>query len=101
MPGFASAFAAATRSRCGQFLSADLCFFTQKSNGQEASPTHSYVKLIQARTLYGAGMGFVSLSILAAVVKATAGLRWEEGGEMADALTEVDTDLGQIGHEFR
>jgi hypothetical protein len=40
-------------------------------------------------------MGFASLSILAAVVKATVGLRWEEDGEIADTLAEIDADLGQ------
>ena len=99
-PGFASAFTAAARSRCRQsnakFLSANISFFTRKSNGQEASPTPQlHEALNRARTLYGAGIGFASFSILTAVVKATVGLRWEEDSEMADALAEIDADLGQ------
>jgi hypothetical protein len=40
-------------------------------------------------------MGFSSLSILAAVVRATVGLRWEEEGDLALTLAEIDADLGQ------
>ena len=51
--------------------------------------------LTRARSLYGAGMGFASFGILASVVRATLGIRWEEDGEMADALAAIDADIGQ------
>lgn len=40
-------------------------------------------------------MGIASLDILAAVVTATIGLRWEIDGPMTDALAAVDTDISQ------
>jgi hypothetical protein len=40
-------------------------------------------------------MGFASLGILASVVRATLGIRWEEDGEMTNALAVIDTDIGQ------
>ena len=40
-------------------------------------------------------MGFAGLGILAAVVKATIGLRWEIDGPMADTLFAVDADISQ------
>ncbi|KAI0790645.1 hypothetical protein C8Q75DRAFT_95882 [Abortiporus biennis] len=51
--------------------------------------------LIQARSLYGVGMGFASLRCLTMIVGATVGLRWEEDGEMADTLAAVDADVSQ------
>jgi hypothetical protein len=40
-------------------------------------------------------MGFASLGILASIVRATVGIRWDEGGDMAEVLTEIDADIGQ------
>ena len=40
-------------------------------------------------------MGFDSIDVLCAVVRATSGLRWNEEGEMADILAAVDADISQ------
>lgn len=40
-------------------------------------------------------MGFASLGVLESVVRATIGLRWEEGGELSDILALVDADISQ------
>ncbi|KAF9236540.1 hypothetical protein BU15DRAFT_89074 [Melanogaster broomeanus] len=57
-------------------------------------PTQNNV-LARARSLYGAGMGFTSLSLLSSVVTATVGLRWEQEGSMADILAVIDADICQ------
>lgn len=53
--------------------------------------------LTRVRSLYGVGLGFASLSVLASVVYATIGLRWESlaDGVMADILAVIDADIGQ------
>ena len=51
--------------------------------------------LTRARSLYGAGLGFASLGLLSAIVRATIGLRWEDDGDMADILAVIDADIGQ------
>lgn len=51
--------------------------------------------LRRIRTLYGAGMGFASVSILAVIVKATIGLRWTAGSEMEGTLAAIDADISQ------
>jgi hypothetical protein len=40
-------------------------------------------------------MGFESLSVLAMIVKATVGMRWNNDSHMSDALAVVDTDISQ------
>ena len=61
-----------------------------------AAPTELlHDTLANVRSLYGAGMGFCSLAILASIVRATLGLRWEEEGDMADILAVIDVDIGQ------
>jgi hypothetical protein len=40
-------------------------------------------------------MGFASLGVLEAVVKATIGLRWEAGSEISEILALVDADISQ------
>jgi hypothetical protein len=57
---------------------------------------HLYDVLLRARSLYGVGMGIASLVVLASVVRATLGLRWDEEGEMADVLAIIDVDLTQV-----
>ncbi|KAF8623320.1 hypothetical protein AX17_007461 [Amanita inopinata Kibby_2008] len=67
------------------------------NNSQSVSvPTpHLHDALTRARALFGAGMGFASLGILTAVVRATIGLRWNDQGDMADILAVVDGDITQ------
>ncbi|EMD32050.1 hypothetical protein CERSUDRAFT_119050, partial [Gelatoporia subvermispora B] len=59
-------------------------------------PTSQLYKVLKnARTIYGAGMGFASLSLLTEMVEATAGARWKESSDMDGALTELDGDITQ------
>jgi hypothetical protein len=64
-------------------------------NGQ-AIPTDSlYDALSRARKLFGSGMGFSSLEILTAIVRATLGLQWDDEGVMMDILATIDGDITQ------
>lgn len=40
-------------------------------------------------------MGFASLGVLEAIVKATIGLRWEADSEISELLALVDVDISQ------
>lgn len=51
--------------------------------------------LVRVRALYGAGMGFAGVKILAVVVKATIGLRWDAGSRIEDTLAAIDADISQ------
>ncbi|KAI0071641.1 hypothetical protein K474DRAFT_584365 [Panus rudis PR-1116 ss-1] len=66
------------------------------SPGGFASPNANLEEVLStARSLYGIGMGLASLRKLTAVVRATLGLKWEEGGLMSDTLAVVDSDISQ------
>src|SRR5438477_12128534 len=95
-PGFASAFTTAARSRFCQIntkvITTNSTLFTRTSSDEVVPTPQLNDALTRARTLYGAGMGFASLSILAAVVRATVGFRWDEDGDMAEALAAIDAD---------
>ncbi|GLB45674.1 hypothetical protein LshimejAT787_2600070 [Lyophyllum shimeji] len=70
--------------------------FIRQSRTTPASPTqHLRDVLTRARSLYGAGMGFSSLSVLASIVRASVGLHWEEESDLADLLAVIDADIGQ------
>lgn len=56
--------------------------------------------LTRVRSLYGAGLGLASLKVLANVVRATVGYRWdaknnEDGSSMEDLFAEIDADISQ------
>ena len=71
-------------------------FFDHQPHTGSIKPTqHLYNTLTRARLLYGAGMGFTSLGLLASIVRATLGLQWEEDDDMEDVLAIVDADIGQ------
>ncbi|KAF9034819.1 hypothetical protein BJ165DRAFT_1511762 [Panaeolus papilionaceus] len=98
-PGVAPAFTNAARSRLKQttkIIPSPYQLFRRQSRDSPCAalpPLHD--ALTRARSLYGAGMGFASLHILASIVRATIGLRWEEDGDMADMLALIDSDIGQ------
>ncbi|KAJ8593267.1 hypothetical protein M405DRAFT_859037 [Rhizopogon salebrosus TDB-379] len=99
-PSLAAAFTAAARLRLRQTSAKRIAttngLFTTSPNGICAIPTPELDKaLARARSLYGAGMGFASLSILSSIVSATVGLRWEEDGAMAHVLAVIDADISQ------
>jgi hypothetical protein len=97
---FRPAFTIAARSRLRQTnakkSSSSFPLFTKRPSDGTIVPTpHLNDVLTRARSLYGAGMGFASLGILASVVRATLGIQWEADGEMTDALAVIDADIGQ------
>lgn len=69
--------------------------FIKMSDGSSRPSSELPHILRRARVLYGAGMGFTSLGVLAEVVRSTVGMRWEEDSEMADVLTAIDADMTQ------
>jgi len=99
-PSLATAFTGIARSRLRQ-VNADLfpphaILFTKQPSSNLSIPALGlHDVLSRARSLYGAGMGFASLGFLVPVVRATAGRRWHEEGDMADALAMVDADICQ------
>ncbi|KAI0665514.1 hypothetical protein C8Q78DRAFT_1064235 [Trametes maxima] len=99
-PSTAAAFTAAARQRLVRVNAADLPdtagIFAAETGDNTALPTQKLDGiLVRIRTLYGSGMGFASLKILARVVGATIGLRWEEDSVMEDTLAIIDADISQ------
>ncbi|KAH9476476.1 hypothetical protein JR316_0010388 [Psilocybe cubensis] len=99
-PGITPAFANAARLRLRQTSTRPLpdsySLFHAETRDSPASPLpHLHEVLTRARSMYGAGLGFSSLAILASIVRATIGLRWEDDGDMADILAVIDADIGQ------
>jgi hypothetical protein len=97
-PHTASAFTTAARSRLRQTYSKTLpkpfALFARR-DGSIVPTSHLSETLARARALYGAGLGFASLGILATIVSATIGARWLEESDMANALAVVDGDISQ------
>ncbi|KAI0776536.1 hypothetical protein BD413DRAFT_602127 [Trametes elegans] len=99
-PSTAAAFTSAARQRLVRVRASDIPdiagIFVADSGGNAASPTEKVDGvLVRIRTLYGSGMGFASLKILARVVGATVGLRWEEDSAMENVLALIDADISQ------
>ncbi|KAH9900714.1 hypothetical protein C8Q73DRAFT_742565 [Cubamyces lactineus] len=100
-PSVASAFTAAARQRLVRVKATDIpdttdIFVPGSTDNSASAPTEKLDGiLVRIRTLYGSGMGFASLKILARVVSATVGLRWEEDGAMEDTLANIDADISQ------
>jgi len=100
-PTLASAFTTTARSRLRQTNTKSAALkpyplFIRQSMTSRATPTqHLHDVLRRARSLYGAGLGFSSLSLLTAIVRASVGLRWEDDDDMADLLAIIDADIGQ------
>ena len=99
-PGLAPAFTQAAQSRLRQTAprasTATYPLFRKQSRDGPSEPLPQlHETLTRARSLYGAGLGFASLGVLASIVRATVGLRWEEDGDMADILAVIDADIGQ------
>ncbi|KAI0742243.1 hypothetical protein C8Q80DRAFT_1186887 [Daedaleopsis nitida] len=99
-PSVAQAFTSAARQRLVRVNATAIPdtagIFDAGSDEQPAAPTGKlHDLLVRTRTLYGSGLGFASLKILARIVSATLGLRWEEESAMEDTLAEVDADISQ------
>ena len=98
-PSVASSFTEAARERLLQTNA------TSRPTGRlfiKADGSHQTIPgpdlrntLLRARTLYGAGLGFASLKLLAAVVRAIQGHQWERGESLENTLAEIDADISQ------
>ncbi|KAJ7435807.1 hypothetical protein B0H11DRAFT_1956873 [Mycena galericulata] len=94
-PGLVSAFIMSTRARLHQHTGAvEVVKFKLLSDSGVLAP-QLLERLTRARLLYGSGMGFASLPLLAAVVRSTIGSRWPPESEVAHALVVVDADIDQ------
>lgn len=104
-PGLAANFTAAARRRFHSTATAKPCsiqtpFFTMSSDDPDATPSaesteHLEHILNRARSYYGVGLGFASLTMLTDVVRSTKGLEWEDVSQMTSALSVVDSDITQ------
>ncbi|KDQ49458.1 hypothetical protein JAAARDRAFT_42876 [Jaapia argillacea MUCL 33604] len=98
-PMLAASFTTAARSRFIQTnagsVSPSATLFRKMSTGLSVPTSELEDHLARSRSLFGAGMGFTSLAMLTSVVEAVKGHRWEDDGEMADALAMVDADITQ------
>ncbi|CAL1697492.1 unnamed protein product [Somion occarium] len=98
-PSLAACFSEAARERLLQTNAtsrpAGILFTKNEADGRTIPGPDLRPTLIRARTLYGAGLGFASLRLLAVVVKATQGHMWDEGGYLENILAEIDADISQ------
>ena len=95
VPAFLNAAHSRLRQTNAKAIPNKQALFAVARNGQ-AIPTDSlYDALSRARKLFGSGMGFSSLEILTAIVRATLGLRWDDEGDMMDILATIDGDITQ------
>jgi len=97
-PSVASQFKAIAQCRLKQINAAhlpSLSLFAQTKDGLSIPTPALEETLTRARSLYGAGMGFVSLRILTEVIRRTIGIRWRDDDEVADILAIIDSDITQ------
>ncbi|KAF7314081.1 F-box domain-containing protein [Mycena chlorophos] len=109
-PGIAAALHDAARERLSQTLHAGILTPPSSAGSSPSSesgayplltpygPTsHMHDLLRRARALYGSGMGFASLGLLAHGARASLGLRWDAEGEdaLAEVLAVLDADIAQ------
>ncbi|KAJ6518136.1 hypothetical protein C8R47DRAFT_7188 [Mycena vitilis] len=92
-PGIVAAFMSSTHARLRAARFADLQ--QPFCDAGDAPTPQMLASLTRARMLYGSGLGFASLSPLAAVVRSTIGHRWLPDGQVADALAMADADVAQ------
>ncbi|EPS94820.1 hypothetical protein FOMPIDRAFT_58724 [Fomitopsis schrenkii] len=101
-PASASSLASLARRRLIQtgatsVPSPDGLFISDRSRGADLTmPTETLRRVLsRARALYGAGLGFASLRVLAVVVRAAGGIQWVEGSELETTLAAIDVDISQ------
>ncbi|KAK0197714.1 hypothetical protein F5146DRAFT_1016417 [Armillaria mellea] len=100
IPSIGSTFSAAARTRLIQSGASTgrvqgPLFKRDAHDGSMRPSENLQDTLRRARCLFGAGLGFASLLVLAVVVRATIGLRWSVENEMSDILADVDADICQ------
>lgn len=70
--------------------------FARRPGGSGIAPTAELRNILtRSRMLYGVGLGFASLRVLALPIKATAHFRWEPGSDIEQIFAEIDADIGQ------
>jgi len=98
-PTMAGTFTGAARHRLHQTNAAEAPstgdLFRTGADGLAVPAPELKTVLIRARALYGAGLGLSSLKVLASVVRATKGHRWEEDGIMENTFSDIDADISQ------
>lgn len=99
-PSVTAAFTSAAQRRLIQTNAAsppppDGLFARQPAASKVVPTAELAATLTRARTLYGAGMGFASLRVLAQPVRATMFFVWEAGSEIESTLAEIDADISQ------
>ncbi|KAF4568663.1 hypothetical protein EYR36_010676 [Pleurotus pulmonarius] len=100
-PGIASAFTAAARTQLqktsnASVLQSPVPIFAISPQTASWQPTKRLADMLtRVRSLYGVGMAFSSLDILAAIVREASELRWPSDGEMVDTLAVIDADIAQ------
>ncbi|KAI0032003.1 hypothetical protein K488DRAFT_86267 [Vararia minispora EC-137] len=98
-PSTANAFSRAARARLTKAYSShvpvDCELFVTGADGL-ARPSKDLSRVLcHARSLYGAGLGLLSLDVFDTIVHSTLGFRWADDGETADVLAIIDQDLCQ------
>ena len=67
-----------------------------KTDDATVLPTMGLMEALRkARTLYGAGLGFASLKILARPVRATTEFHWRDNVALERVFAEIDADICQ------
>ena len=96
-PAITTAFLGAARRRLTQSSHATKPIHgTLFRDDTDAGPTAELQKTLRrARTLYGAGLGFASLKVLALPVRAMADVRRENSAAMESMFAEIDADISQ------
>ncbi|CCM04163.1 uncharacterized protein FIBRA_06325 [Fibroporia radiculosa] len=83
------------QTKAATILPEQQLFITRSADGSTVPSAELPGFLSQIRALYGAGLGFASLKILAMLVKAAEGVHCEEGSELEGLLASIDVDISQ------
>ncbi|KAI0798206.1 hypothetical protein C8Q75DRAFT_740987 [Abortiporus biennis] len=97
-PSTTAAFGSAARQRMTQGSATGRTQYKElfvKSDGETVAGPDLSRALVHARSLYGVGLGVASLKVLACILRATIGHRWEEGGILENVFAEIDADVSQ------
>ncbi|KAK1220753.1 hypothetical protein PQX77_016467 [Marasmius sp. AFHP31] len=98
-PGIAKTFSEVARSyysiKREPFKVKTRHLFAIGSQGEFVLTEHYDEALVQARSLYGIGMGLAGLGVLSSIIKGTVGVRWDEDDKIFSALVILDSDITQ------
>ncbi|CAL1707905.1 unnamed protein product [Somion occarium] len=98
-PSTSASFIESARKRLQQTYAkvpvASKGLFVTLENGYSIPGPALQDTLSATRSLYGAGMGIISLQKFAEVIRATIGHRWDEDSELEAMLAVIDADIAQ------